>query len=315
MDYSKWDAMAADEDREEERRKIEQRNKNKEDYMREQQERVQKHQQQQQQQSATAAKTEHKHHDHQHSHDHQHEHSHSREQRTPPAGPAATEASLPAFRRTCGCGFTDIDTLLAMQKHAAANPGPSPEEKRQKQLDAVIAIRKHAKELYTAQHFQNAYTIYERGALIIAGMTDLPPALQQLISEHELAITHNMALCQFQLHNYAHAMQLSQTALQLTDDPDGPEAAKAYYRMLQCHVRLGHWDDAEAAVEQVQRRGGWKGLEEEQRLMRKMKEAEKVKEREFSLRMKERMQAQQDKERQRRCLDETKDGGVLLDTQ
>ena len=303
MDYSKWEVLAAEEDRDEQRRKAEQRQKNKEDYYRQQQERIQQHQQQQP--AATAVHAQHDpphHHEHHDHHDHDHNHTHSHDQ--------PSSSTVPAYRRTCGCGFTDVDTLLAMQKHAAANPGPSAEEKRQKQLNAISAVRTHAKELYGAQQFQQAYSVYERGALIIAGMIDLPPDAQQLVDQHELAITHNMALCQLQQHNYTHAIELARMALQLTSEQDSDEATKAHYRLLQCYVRLGRWGEAETEVAELNKRGGWKGLDEEVRLMRRMKEAEKAKEREFHARMREKMRAEQEKEKQRQemRMEEAKDG-------
>ena len=320
MDYSKWDTIAAEEDREEQQRKAEQRRKNKDDYFRQQQERIQQHQQQQQQQSppstVSPAPTHHDAHDHQHQHDEHHSHDqahdHSHDQLAS-AAPSSTSSGLAPYRRSCGCGFTDVDALLAMQKQAAANPGPSAEEKRQKQLSAITAVRSHAKELYAAQQYQQAYSVYERGALIIAGMTDLPPPLQHAVEQHELAITHNMALCQLQLHNYTHAIELARMALQLTPDRDGPEATKAHYRLLQCHVRLGQWEEAGLEVAEIGKRGGWKGVEDEVRLMRRMKEAEKVKEREFRARMKEKMRAEAEKvkERQMQKMDERKEGGII----
>ena len=263
MDYSKWDVLAADEDREEQHRKAEQRQKNKDDYFRQQQERIQQHQQQQQQQQPQQPQptttSSHSHH-HNHDHPHDHDHSHSHDQSIPAAATSPSQPELPAYRRTCGCGFTDVDTLLAMQKHAAANPGPSAEEKRQKQLDAINAIRTHAKELYASQQYQHAYSIYERGSLIIAGMIDAPADTQRLLDQHELAITHNMALCQLQLHNYSHAIELARMALQLTPDRTGPDATKAHYRMLQCHVRLGQWQEAEVEVAEINERGGMEGV-------------------------------------------------------
>ena len=319
MDYSKWDVMAAEEDRDEQQKKADQRRKNKDDYYRQQQERIQQHEQKKQQSTqpqptASSALTQH---DDQHQHDHHdhHDHDHSRDQPAPDTT-STVSSELPAYRRSCGCGFTDVDTLLAMQKYAAANPGPSAEEKRQKQLDAIHAIRTHAKELYSTEQYQHAYSIYERGSLIIAGMTDLPPATQQAVEQHELAITHNMALCQLQLRNYQHAAELARMALQLTPEHDSDDATKAHYRLLQCHVRLGQWDEAEVEVADINKRGGWKGLEDEVRLMRKMREAEKVKERQYTARMRERMREEQEKqkERQRKQLDESKEGPAI-DTQ
>ena len=309
MDYSKWDVVAAEEDREEQQRKAEQRRKNKEDHFKQQQERIEKHQQQQQQQQTQpASQPAHSPAHHAHAHEHAHGHDSSA-----PAAASPSQPDLPAYRRTCGCGFTDVDTLLAMQKHAAANPGPSPAEKRQKQLDAILAIRTHAKELYSAQQYQPAYTIYERGSLIIAGMTDMPPAMQQVVDAHELAITHNMALCALQLRNYAHAIELARMALQLTPEQGSDEATKAHFRMLQCYVRLGQWEEAGAKVAEIEKRGGWKGVEDEVKLMRRMKEAEKVKEREFRVRMQETMRLQQEKERVKQKLHESKEGPAIDD--
>ena len=305
MDYSKWDVVAAAEEREEQQRKAEQRRKNKEDHFKQQQERIEKHQQQQQQQQQQTASASHSAHSHAH-HDHAHEHEHG-DDSSALATTSPSQSDLPAYRRTCGCGFTDVDTLLAMQKHAAANPGPSPEEKRRKQLDAIVAIRTHAKELYSAQQYQPAYTIYERGSLIIAGMTDMPPDMQQAVDAHELSITHNMALCQLQLRNYAHAIELARMALQLTPEQGSDEATKAHFRMLQCYVRLGQWEEAGAKVAEIERRGGWKGVEDEVKLMRRMKEAEKVKERDFQVRMQETMRQQQEKERVKQKLDDSKE--------
>ena len=307
MDYSKWDVLAAEEDKDEQQRKAEQRRKNKDDYIRQQQERIQQHQQQQHQPHPTPTAPHARHDTHQHQHEHHHDHS---DDQHAPTTTSLPQSELPAYRRSCGCGFTDVDTLLAMQKHAAANPGPSAEQKREKQLNAINAIRTHAKELYTTQQYQHAYSIYERGALIIAGMTDLPPDVQQLVDQHELTITHNMALCQLQLHNYSHAIELARMALQLTPEHDSQEATKAHYRMLQCYVRLGQWEEAEAEVAELNRRGGWAGLGEEVKLMRRMREVEKVKEREFQIRMKEKMRIQQEteKERHKQSMDETKEG-------
>ena len=311
MDYSRWDALAADEEKEEQRTREEQRRKNKEDYMKQQQERIKAYEEQQQQQqqhhdhptapssstSSTAQSAEQPH-DHTH-HQHDHSHSHGYAHSPAPSSSKTSWSGVEPYRRTCGCGFTDVDALLALQKDAEANPGPSKAEKDARKVDAVAAVREHGKQLFAQGLYDQAFAVYERGVLIISGLYDLPPAEQDELAVTEVLLTLNMALCQLKLGDPTLALHHARSALQLDPAPlTSASSLKAHLRAAQALVQMGRWEEARAELTAVRERDAeYAGLKEEERKLRRMEEAEKLKERAFRDKMRERMLKEADKDR------------------
>ena len=175
MDYSRWDALAAEEEREEQKQKQEQRVKNKQDYLKQQEERVKQHQQQQQQQqqsppqpsssssSPSPAPHSHSHPDGPQQPDDGHDHEHHHHEHAPnSASSSASSERVDPYRRSCGCGMTDVATLMKMKEEAERNPGPSVAEKNRKKVLAVQAVREHGKLLFDEGKFQEALAVYER---------------------------------------------------------------------------------------------------------------------------------------------------------
>ena len=124
------------------------------------------------------------------------------------------------------------------------------------------------------------------------------------MSEQEVVLTLNMALCSLRLHQYTAAADQARTALQLIDPSTASTsssslATKAHFRIAQAMARKGDWEEAKKELAIV--RGSdasWPGLKEEEARIRKGQQEERRKEADFSAKMREKLRLQQERDRQ-----------------
>jgi tetratricopeptide (TPR) repeat protein len=232
MDYSRFDAIAAEEIAAEKSAALEKRRFNREKYYQEQEDKkVQWLKENNTQQNPHETQNHH----HQHNHQHNHEHSHDNE--------AVVKNSAAMFppRPSCGCGFMDPERL-AQLKAQAENPQPeiSVEEKNQKKFAAIEACREHGKQLFNAQEYKEAIAVYERGILIVTGLYGLKDEKKlDYLNDVEVIFNLNTALCHFKLKNWLECINACILALQLDE-----KNIKVLYRLACCHMELQEYEKA-----------------------------------------------------------------------
>ena len=255
-DYSKWDALAREEEAAERAEKEAKRNANRASYYKAQEEKKIKWDQEQAAKAAaagsagtaTAAA-----HGHSHGGGAGHGHSHGGNGSADAAAAAPADPSpglqplLSTVRRpACGCGYADVDELKRAAAEAASVPQLSESEKNAKKVAAVHATREHGKQLYTAGQYAEAFAVYERGVLIASGTFNVSPEVQQELLALEVTLDLNMAMCQLKLGNAKGCIDQARMALQLE-----PGNVKAHYRMAQAHVKLGEYTEARACLQKA----------------------------------------------------------------
>lgn len=272
-DYSKWDALAREQDLQELREKEAKRQENRDKYYRDQEERKKKFIEDKKNTDAAAAAA------YGHAHGGSDGHNHGG------GVPLLEQVRRPA----CGCGYADVDEMKRAAEEAAKHPQLSTAEKNRKKVDAVHATREHGKLLFQSGEYEKAFAVYERGVLIATGIFELSPEETQQMTDLEVILDLNMAACKLKLKEWKAAIEQCRMALQL----DGRNV-KAHFRWGSALVGLGEYEEARTHFEKAMELDGPNGASKKEVLsqlaeIKRLEAQEKAQGRKWTKQLEEKM--------------------------
>eukprot|EP00808_Paulinella_micropora_P031505 g28193.t1 len=179
MDYSKFEDIAKDVDKEEALEKERSRAENKEKYMREHAKKIEKW-----------------------------------EKESGKKAPPHAHNPL-----NCGCGYADPDELKRIHELRKNTPQPTLEEKNAKKVMAVDATRQHGKELFENGQYKEAEQVYQQGILIIQGTYGLSEEEEKEMEKLEHLLELNLAMVALKLEHWTEALHHCNLANKLEESP------------------------------------------------------------------------------------------------
>lgn len=195
---------------------------------------------------------------------------------------AEKQARLPpnsAPHRSC-CGYADPEHLKALTEQQRQKPQLSAEELYAKQLAAVQATREHGNQLVKEGNLDQAFQVYERGALILAGMLGTED-----LTGLECTLNLNMALVKLKQKDYLKCVECVQMALVLQ-----PSNTKALYRLGMAHLGMGNLREATENFKKVLSLDpSCQEAKQQLQAVRTQQEKEKLRETEFARHFAEKM--------------------------
>jgi len=254
MDYSKWDEMAKEVDREEEKQKEERRKNNRDRYMKEQSEKQRKWKEQKIREKKAKKRSEKKKrkakllaegHAHGHGkHGHTHKDGEKCKGHEPDSsGSEVSDIEMPS--RSC-CGYADPEELKKAALKKKKEPQITLEEKNKKKMKAVEATREHGNQLFGEGKYEHAFAVYERGVLIINGAYGMSDEDYDKLTKLECLLDLNMAFCQLKIKDYPKCISHCKMAINIEK-----ENAKAYYRWGQALIEMGEYPQAREKFRKV----------------------------------------------------------------
>jgi len=240
MDYSKWDVMSKEVDKEEEEQKEKRREDNRNRYMKDQAEKQkkwkekkvrEKKQKKKKDREARKAKLA--------AEGHTHDHG----DQCCDSGSDVSDVELPP--RSC-CGYADPEELKKAALKKKEQPQITLEEKNQKKMKAVEATREHGNQLFGEGKYEHAFAVYERGVLIINGAYGMSDEDYDTLTKMECLLDLNMALCQLKLEDFTKCISHCKMAINI--DKSNP---KAYYRWGQALIEMGEYTEAREKFRKV----------------------------------------------------------------